>query len=511
MSRKLSVRILTLAVALLMLVSAAACASGADDQPEQTTPTADTTPAPAGDSGNSDITPPAQDTEVELKPDLPTVDYTGQTLTFLEREIQIGSNVDVFFTEIYADISKAETVSDAVYNRNMDINQKYGIELVSVREMDAKIHDTFSKSADAGDKICDVLHANGGTTMKLAIKGYLRDMNTLDHVNYENPWWMGMVMETTAMSGKNAFAIGDTNLQAFTAVSAIYFNKQMVEDLSLDNIYPIVEEGKWTLDKMYTYSQAAVAELDGDDKMTPNDRYGLLFNAYVWQPLFYGSGTALVEHDAAGGVFLNFKNETVMNNLTKVVDYLADDKTNACTSWMSLGKQEDFFLSGHSMFYIQLMYSTLDMRQGELDFGILPIPKLDESQDGYYHYVHNKSSYTAVPKINFDLEKTGIILEDLAYHSYKTVRPSFFDVLLDGKVARDEESTEMLDYVYENVYVCLLRPMTDVGLTTDNVVRSLITAKTGSGSLASTIKRAEAMWERTLNNIVKSFEEKMDE
>lgn len=509
MSKSILIRVLTLSIALILLASAAACATAPDDQSEQTTPTQDTTPAPV--AGPDEQTTLA-DTQVELKPNLPTVDYTGESITFLEREIQIGGNVDVFFNEIYADISTAETVSDAVYNRNAELTQKYGIEIVSVREMDAKISDAFSKAADAGDKICDVLHANGGTTMQLAIKGYLRDMNTLEHVNYENPWWMGMVMETTAIAGKNAFAIGDTNLQAFTAVSAVYFNKQMVEDLSLDDIYPIVKDGKWTLDKMYAYSQAAFMELDGDDKMTPEDRYGLLFNAYVWQPLFYGSGMALVDHNSSGDVFLNLNDETIVNTLSRVIDYLADDNANVCTSWMTLGKQEDFFLSGHSMFYIQLMYSTLDMRQGDLDFGILPIPKTDEAQDGYYHYVHNKSSYTSVPKINMDLEKTGIMLEDIAYHSYKMVRPSFFDVLLDGKVARDEESTEMLDYVYENVYVCLLRPLNAIGgLTTDDAVRSLIITKKGSSAIASTFKRSEALWSRSLNNIVESFEQKMDE
>lgn len=162
------------------------------------------------------------------------------------------------------------------------------------------------------------------------------------------------------------------------------------------------------------------------------------------------------------------------------------------------------------MFYIQLMYTTMMLRKGDLDFGILPTPKYDETQDKYYSYIHNKSSYTAVPKINSDLEKTGILLEDMAYYSYKIVRPDFFDIMLDGKVARDEESTKMLDYVYENTYVCLLQPLGGTGLTTDTTMRSFITGKTGSKNLASTLQKSEASWNRSLGKLIDAFEDKVD-
>lgn len=509
-----AIRIVALLLAMLMLVCMVACSDNGDSGK---TP-ADTTTAaadnPSGDnSGNtpSDTTTVGGDDSDELKPDLPEVSYAGKTITFLEREIENGNNVNTFFTEIYSDLSLAETISNATYNRNMAVMDKYGIEIASRVELNSNIANVFISSADAGDKICDVLHANGATTMSLANKGYLRDMNTLEYINYDNPWWMGMVMDTSSIGGKNAFAIGDTNIHAFTAVSAVYFNKQLVVDLGLDSIYGLVNDGKWTIDKMYEYCEAAVAELDGDNIMTQADRYGMIFNNYAWAPFFYGSGLTIVEKDADDMPMLNLQNETILNTLSKVMDFLADDKVQACSAWISMdGGMETGFQEGHSMFYCQLMYTTMFLRQGELEFGILPTPKYDEAQDDYYSYIHNKSSYTAVPKINQDLEMTGIILEDMAYHSYKIVRPDFFDILLDGKVARDEESAEMLDIVYKNMYVCLLQPMSGVGLSTDSTMRAFITSKSGSSSIASTFKRSEAMWKKTLAQITDAFEEKMD-
>ena len=511
MKYTLKMRLLAIMLVVLTLCTVA-CAndSGNNDIPSETTPVADNTPSTDAPTEGSS-TDPAETTAAEIKPDLPDVDYTGKTITFLEREIQIGDNIDVYFNEIYADLSLAETVSNAVYNRNEAIINKYGITIESLRVWDKEISSTFTNAADSGDKICDVLHANGTTTMPLANKGYLRDMNNIDYVNYDNPWWMGMVMDTSSISGKNAFAIGDTNIQAFTAVSAMYFNKQLIEDLGLENIYDQVKAGKWTLDMLYEYCRAGVAELDGDNVMTTEDRYGLLFNAYVWQPIYYGFGKAIVQKDADDVPFIDLQDEKIFTPLSKAIDFLADDEVNICTSWASVGVQEDYFQNGHSLFYVQLMYSALEMRKGETEFGIIPMPKYDESQDDYYHYIHNKSSYTSVPKINEDLEMTGIILEDMAYYSYKLVRPDFFDVLLDGKVARDEESTEMLDYIYKNVYVCLLRPLDAVGLSTDSNIRAFIINKSGSSAMASAFKKVENMWKKTLNSLATSFEEKMDE
>ena len=516
MKHNYTIRIMALLLAMLMLVCMVACSNNSDggQTPADTTATATNPDNPSGENtGNAsaDTTVSGDPAVTELTPDLPEVSYAGKTITFLEREIENGNNVNTFFTEIYSDITLAETISNATYNRNLTVMDKYGIEIASRVTLNAEIANTFITAADAGDKICDVLHANGATTMSLANKGYLRDMNTLEYVNYDNPWWMGMVMDTSSIGGKNAFAIGDTNIHAFTAVSAVYFNKQLVVDLGLDDIYGLVTDGKWTIDKMHEYCQAAVAELDGDNVMTNQDRYGMIFNNYAWAPFFYGSGLTIVEKDANDMPMLNLQNETILNTLGKVMDFLADEDVQACASWITMdGSMEQGFQSGHSMFYCQLMYTTMSLRQGELEFGILPTPKYDEAQDDYYSYIHNKSSYTSVPKINQDLEMTGIILEDMAYHSYKIVRPDFFDILLDGKVARDEESAEMLDIVYKNMYVCLLQPMSGVGLSTDSTMRAFITSKSGSSSMASTFKRSEAMWKKTLAQITEAFEEKMD-
>lgn len=318
-------------------------------------------------------------------------------------------------------------------------------------------------------------------------------------------------METSSISGINAFAIGDTNAQSLTAVSAVYFNKGLIKDLGLDDPYEVVEKGSWTIDKMHTYCAESVSDLNGDRIMNINDRYGMIFNAYAWAPFFYGSGLCIIEKDSNDLPYFNLNDDKVRNALAKTVDFLTDTRVQACSSWMTIDDMADKFQNGHSMFYVQLLYAVMTMRNGSLDFGILPVPKLSEEQDGYYSYIHNKSSYTSIPKTNIDFDMTGVILEDMAHHSYKIVRPAFFYVMLDGKVPRDEESTKMLDIIYSNMYVYLAQPMSGVRLSIDATMRSIIANKTGSESISSTLKVYEKTWLNTLDNIAASFKDKMGE
>lgn len=61
------------------------------------------------------------------------------------------------------------------------------------------------------------------------------------------------------------------------------------------------------------------------------------------------------------------------------------------------------------------------------------------------------SSLMVVPNGNNELDDLGIFLEDFAWYGYKHITPEFYDVLLSQKVAYDEESREMLDFIFDNM------------------------------------------------------------
>lgn len=67
-------------------------------------------------------------------------------------------------------------------------------------------------------------------------------------------------------------------------------------------------------------------------------------------------------------------------------------------------------------------------------------------------YGHNVSAFhcqfLCVPENAKDYERSGIVLEALAYQGKKLLTPAYYDQTLVGKSVRDEESVEMLDIIF---------------------------------------------------------------
>lgn len=85
-------------------------------------------------------------------------------------------------------------------------------------------------------------------------------------------------------------------------------------------------------------------------------------------------------------------------------------------------------------------------RDVEENIGILPYPKYDEEQKEYISL--NWGGLMGIPASIQNTEMVGAVLELLAWNSAETVIPAYYDVMLDGKLARDEDSVAMLDLLF---------------------------------------------------------------
>ena len=108
------------------------------------------------------------------------------------------------------------------------------------------------------------------------------------------------------------------------------------------------------------------------------------------------------------------------------------------------------FQNNQALFIQQLLQLIPKLREMDADFGVLPYYKYDEAQDTYYNTVGSwHSVFLCLPKVQKDATRTGVIVEALAAESLYTVTPAYYDVTLKDKVARDKDSAEMLDLIFE--------------------------------------------------------------
>jgi hypothetical protein len=91
------------------------------------------------------------------------------------------------------------------------------------------------------------------------------------------------------------------------------------------------------------------------------------------------------------------------------------------------------------------------LRDTELNYGILPLPKYDEAQDAYYTPVGSwDAAFVCLPRYTEEEERTSTIIERTAYISSRIVTPAYYQRTLEGKYIRDEESYDMVTIEIKN-------------------------------------------------------------
>lgn len=96
-----------------------------------------------------------------------------------------------------------------------------------------------------------------------------------------------------------------------------------------------------------------------------------------------------------------------------------------------------------------------DMEDMEDDYAVLPIPKNNESQDGYICANYDVMMFI-MPRFVTDVELFGAVTEQLSYEGLSHVRDAYIETTLKYKKARDSETAEM-------VQICLDASQIELG------------------------------------------------
>jgi hypothetical protein len=274
----------------------------------------------------------------------------------------------------------------------------------------------------------------------------------------------------------------------YSATKPLLFNKRLVQDLGLDCPYEHVRNGTWTIDVFGQMGKAAISDLDGSGRVTPQrGRFGYQAQSY----------TAKNEDDIP---FLAMNNERFINTFNKIFDILHSPDFLYDLTMSNHGDRQ--FLEGRALFFTEVsLANTHNLRNMEDDYGILPHPKFDNEQEHYWSST-GLPHVMCIPITNPELDRTGIILEALCYESYKTVRPEYYETLLKTKLAgRDDESADMLDLIFGFRIYELGR------MYWDGVIANTIAAlnRTRTNTIVSTIEANLEAYNTAINTTVDVF------
>lgn len=487
-------RILTL---LLLTVLLAGCAGDG---------TTETVGKTAGDTTPSTETETLSEKERQIAA-LPTGDYGGYDFMMLNNESNFA------YTQMSAEELTGEGINDAIFNRNNAVAERLNVKLVENKVPYAEVTSTMNTSIAAGDSTYSCFWNESQFVAPFAIAGSLWNVHDIAPLSLDQPWWNAGAMADLTIKDYLYFLVGDLHLMFRESFWMVGFNKNIADDAGLDDLYTVVRDGKWTMDRMGEAMTAARADLNGDGVMDGNDRFGMACYEGCVIPLFIGGGESLVERDTDGIPHFVAPDDRFYRTYEKIVStYFASNldysciggKTKNIDQYADAAGVDSFhgvFLSGHALFYLEPIGSLKKLRSMDAEFGVLPYPKLDEAQQDYATYIANYAAVCGIPVSAEDPERVGVVLENLCGLSHWELQDAYIKDTLSFKYIRDEESREMLDIIFDTGRFNLSDQL-DV-----NTVRSKIqdSAIAGKDSVASILEKALPAAEKKLDENIRKL------
>ncbi len=352
----------------------------------------------------------------------------------------------------------ADAVDAEKYNRDYYLRDYYGMQIEYVqidhRTSDAEEAADIVKMVQTNlDKI-DIFIHQPDNLMSLALYDLATDLNTIDTLSLEQEWWSQSLNKNISFNGAQYIAAGPVSEWYYGAVLALAYNKTMAKTNNMGDFYSIVSSGDWTLEKMNTIcTDFNITDPNNDPSKANEGTYMISFASGVGSyGLFASAGGSFATIDDDKGIVISLADKKSVDILEKVIGTFDKSKTY----YGNVENTSKAFTESRAMF----LYNTIGWMEGYLpmskvDYGIIPCPKYDKSQENYISCGWPSSSYAvAIPKTvtGERLEWAGMFLEAYCYLGYDMIKPVKYDSVVKYRVARDEQSSELLDLIFKDVY-----------------------------------------------------------
>lgn len=401
----------------------------------------------AGSIGITESAPAEEsiETEADYLSELPETDLEGREFTVLSRNTTERLN---FYTEELT----GDVFNDSLRERDLQVEERLNVRIKNIATADSgETKNYVVKTALADDPVYDLFYLNmtGGISTMVG-SNHIINLRELPYLKLDSAWWNKSINENMDLYGKLYFSAGSISGVYLLTPIAMMFNKQMARDYIADNLYDIVKDGKWTVDKLHELTKDVAADVDGNGIMDTEDKYGLAVEPTFGFALYAAGGFKGVEIDGKGEYKIHLDSPESVDFIQKCSG-LFKDRNSVFVRPVGAGEAHaDIFEAGRALFTdFTILGVFVYFRDMEQDFGLIPIPKKDIAQDRYLTTCNTYlDSAVAVPVTIRDFETTGLVMETMAYISRLTVVPAIYETTLRGKVSRDEDSSVMLDIIY---------------------------------------------------------------
>ncbi|MBE6633973.1 MAG: extracellular solute-binding protein [Ruminococcaceae bacterium] len=419
---------------LLCLALLLPCAVGCNDAktPQTTTPPNDGTLAPSeGDN-------------------LPERYMELFELTFLNyTEAAHGYSLKTICTE---DVS--EPINEAIYYRNLTVEDRYNAVILE-QETDTMI-DTLTKAvmANSGERFQIAMITDSKVNVA-KVAGLLGSWNDMTYCDFSRDWWNQDAANCFSLNGDQYGAVGDFSLSMHSKNYCYFFNKKLYSTIEdAEDLYGLVRDGKWTVEKMLEIGELYTADLDGDGLwFDGTDQYGVAGTSKVnYQMILTGAGMRLVEQDANGVPYFALNSAGNVDRISNIIELFSNTTGYYNNNYASPngGINSTEFLEGRVLLLASTVWNMTDYKNYDIHYGVLPAPKLTEEQAQYYSIsVGGEVACVARSIKPEEIENVSILIEAMSSLSSTNLVPVYKENTLKSRYSNAPEDAEMLQMIFD--------------------------------------------------------------
>jgi ABC-type glycerol-3-phosphate transport system substrate-binding protein len=366
---------------------------------------------------------------------------------------------EILETEIGGD-----SVNAAIFERNNQVMRTLGFseiiwtEQVATAGNETKFLKYVETVAQNGDVPIDVIASYARSTALCSQKGFLAPLNFYDkHIDLTHTWYPQSLLDEITIGGNVYFLSGDISTNLLFVTYGCIFNKDILTDIGVDYnyLYELVDKGKWTLDEMFTLTGEYYHDVDGDGKKSVKDAIGLRTQSLHVDSIYTGAGLKYAEIDnnatdseklvIISPDFSSKKSIDLNDRLGEIFasDYAINDGSCA----------KNFAVQANSIMLISRIRDIRELfKEGvdEMDYGVLPLPKYDESQEDYKCVAANPFTLWGVYSGNYDLDSeecAAAFIEWSGYYGMYNTTEAIFEYLFKGRYAEEPDDAASFDII----------------------------------------------------------------
>ncbi len=498
-------RFLCFFLALLMLLPMIAACDNANAPEEEST---------VKETENTDET--VEITRENTPDGLPdTLNFGGDSVKILYA--QVDANFDRKTLEIEGDMS-INKLSKSVWQRNAAVEERLNIKF-DFQIHSATVQTAYTSALDtilfqSGDTSIDIIYHLGAEAVVDGNMGYLKNINELPYIDLEQPWWFKDQIENVSLNKTGMFILmGDICPSEYSNMTAVFYNKELFRNIysgqnkTCDDLYDMVEAGTWTWEQYFQLVAGAYIDSNGDTVKNAGDVFGAHTEAGNRTATYYpyASGLHLTVRDEDGYPKFNYNNEKTIDMAEDLYDFVYE---NAGTFQMNYDEAEAAFFGNQLLFYAYFLSRGFSIINSDVEYGILPFPKYDESVD-YITPVLVGASVITIPNFLSDerLEIVGATLEAMCAESYRSVILNYYDSILKGRFSTAQRDADMIDVIRDHVGTDFTFWNSSSVGDADKFFRDLIITKK-SKDFVSLWSQRTLMYQGSLSSLITSYKKK---